>query len=74
MKDKKMTTRTPRKPLSRMPPARAVKTSEWVGSDDRSPVIIRIPPGDKKRLRIMAIEQDTTMQALIERAIKAMVR
>lgn len=52
-------------------PAARVKAET---KDSRVQVMARMTPGERKALRRIALEQDTTVQALIEEAIRDLIR
>lgn len=43
-------------------------------SDDRVQIIVRMSPAERKALRQIALDQDTTVQALAEEAIRDVLR
>ena len=50
----------------------AVKAAK--GSDGRVQIIVRMTPAERKALRQIALDQDTTAQALAEEAIRDVLR
>lgn len=42
--------------------------------EERVQVLVRMSPGERKSLKMIALEQDTTIQALVEEAIRDTIR
>lgn len=63
-------------PVSEPPPmiseASSLKPKE--PKDPRVQVLVRMTPAERKALRRIALEQDTTVQALVEDAIRDLIR
>jgi hypothetical protein len=68
-------TRAPRASLASLPlsrkgePAAATDYPAAPAREDRVSIIIRLKPADRKALRTIALQQDTTVQAIVERAV-----
>ncbi len=56
-------------------PSEAAATPEKPATkDNRVQVLVRMTPGERKALRRIALEQDTTVQALVEETIRDLLR
>ena len=53
------------------PPAMGEKVSP---ADKRVQVLVRMTPAERKALRRIALDQDTTVQAIVEEAIRDVLR
>ncbi len=57
------------------PSEAAVSTAEKApAKDTRVQVLVRMTPAERKALRRIALEQDTTVQALVEETIRDLLR
>lgn len=43
-------------------------------AEDRVNVVIRVTPDQRRRLRALALANDTTMQAMVEQALQRMIK
>lgn len=55
-------------------PALEAKPAKAARADERVQIIVRMTPAERKALRRIALEQDTTAQALAEEAIRDVLR
>ena len=52
----------------------AAERAEPTPKDGRVQVLVRMKPAERKALRQIALDQDTTVQALVEDAIRHLLR
>ncbi len=50
------------------------ETTKAAAKDSRVQVLVRMTPAERKTLRRIALDQDTTVQALVEEAIRDLLR
>lgn len=56
------------------PKADAVRTPAVTSGDKRVQVLVRMTPAERKALRRIALDQDTTVQSIVEDAIRDVLR
>jgi hypothetical protein len=61
-------------PVEGEPPVEARVQPKAGKADDRVQIIVRMTPAERKALRQIALDQDTTAQALAEDAIRDVLR
>lgn len=72
-------TRAPRASLASLPlsrkgePAAATDHPAVPAREARVSIIVRLTPAERKALRTIALQQDTTVQAIIERAVRDVI-
>lgn len=76
-----MTKPTPRASLASLPLSRKGAPAEPVATPDkgggareaRVSIIVRLTPAERKALRLIALRQDTTVQAIVEKAVRDVI-
>ena len=64
-----------KKPQAQVPePTQPQEKAEKGPKDSRVQVLVRMTPAERKALRRIALDQDTTVQALVEETIRDLLR
>ena len=73
-------TKAPRASLASLPLSRKGATSAAAldypaapAREARVSIIVRLTPAERKALRTIALQQDTTVQAIVERAVRDVI-